>query len=109
MPFWAALPTAEALRAGGPWGPGFPEPLFDGLFNIRSARIVGERHLKLALDAPEGRGEFSAIAFNFIDHDGVAAPTAMPVGAARLIYRLDCNEYQGERRLQFVIEHLLPA
>src|SRR5580658_2428829 len=24
-----ALPTARALRAGGPWGPGFPEPRFD--------------------------------------------------------------------------------
>jgi single-stranded-DNA-specific exonuclease len=116
-----ALPTAEALRAGGPWGPGFPEPLFDGVFHIRAARIIAERHLKLALAAPEGRGEFSAIAFNFIDPEGAAqragaavsggsaVPGAMPAGAARLIYRLDCNEYQGERRLQFVIEHLLPA
>ncbi|MGH8258037.1 MAG: DHHA1 domain-containing protein, partial [Steroidobacteraceae bacterium] len=113
-----ALPTAEALRAGGPWGPGFPEPLFDGLFHIRSARIVGQRHLKLALAAPEGRGEFNAIAFNFIDLDGAAgtyggagAPAGVPLpsGAARLIYRLDCNAYLGERRLQFVIEHLLPA
>jgi hypothetical protein len=29
--------------------------------------------------------------------------------AARLVYRLESNEYQGERRLQFVVEHLLPA
>ena len=101
-----ALATAEALRAGGPWGPGFPEPLFDGLFHIRSARIVGERHLLLALAAPEGRGEFSAIAFNFVDHDSGGA--ALPSGAARLVYRLDSNEYQGERRLQFLVEHLLP-
>jgi len=112
-----ALPTAQALRAGGPWGPGFPEPLFDGLFHIRSARILAERHLKLALTAPEGRGEFSAIAFNFIDPDdaglpgsaALAARAALPAGAARLVYRLDCNEYQGERRLQFVIEHLWPV
>ena len=37
------------------------------------------------------------------------AACALPSGAARLVYRLDSNEYQGERRLQFVIEHLLPA
>ena len=112
-----ALPTAQALRAGGPWGPGFPEPLFDGLFHIRSARILADRHLKLALVAPEGRGEFNAIAFNFIDPDSVALPgsaaltrtAALPAGAARLVYRLDCNEYQGETRLQFVIEHLWPS
>jgi single-stranded-DNA-specific exonuclease len=101
-----ALPTAQALRDGGPWGPGFPEPSFDGLFRIESARVVGERHLKLNLAAPEGRGQFDAIAFNFID-DGDCAP--MPRGVARLVYRLDSNEYRGERRLQFIIEHLLPA
>jgi single-stranded-DNA-specific exonuclease len=101
-----ALPTAQALRDGGPWGPGFPEPSFDGLFRIESARVVGERHLKLNLAAPEGRGQFDAIAFNFID-DGECAP--MPRGVARLVYRLDSNEYRGERRLQFIIEHLLPA
>jgi single-stranded-DNA-specific exonuclease len=101
------LPTAEALRAGGPWGPGFPEPLFDGLFEVSGARVVGERHLRLALAAPEGRGEFSAIAFNYFDEERAA--TALPSGAVRLIYRLDSNEYQGERRLQIVVEHVLSA
>jgi single-stranded-DNA-specific exonuclease len=108
-----ALPLAAALRAGGPWGPGFPEPLFDGVFQIQSARLVGERHLKLGLCAPEGRGHFDAIAFNFSDGDGDgdgdARSVRLPSGAARLVYRLDSNEYLGERRLQFVIEHLLPA
>ena len=102
-----ALPLAAALRAGGPWGPGFPEPLFDGVFRIQSARLLGERHLKLGLCAPEGRGQFDAIAFNFSNGDPPALPRAG--AAARLVYRLDSNEYQGERRLQFVIEHLLPA
>ncbi|HEX4051721.1 MAG TPA: single-stranded-DNA-specific exonuclease RecJ [Steroidobacteraceae bacterium] len=102
-----ALPTAEALRAGGPWGPGFPEPLFDGLFEVSSARVVGERHLRLGLAAPEGRGEFSAIAFNYLDDERTAA--ALPRGAVRLIYRLDSNEYLGERRMQIVVEHLLGA
>jgi single-stranded-DNA-specific exonuclease len=100
-----ALPTAQALRDGGPWGPGFPEPLFDGCFRIDSARVVGERHLKLKLAAPEGRGQFDAIAFNFIDE---AERAPMPTGVARLVYRLDSNEYLGERRLQFIVEHLLP-
>jgi single-stranded-DNA-specific exonuclease len=100
-----ALPTAEALRAGGPWGPGFPEPLFDGTFHVSSARVVGERHLRLAVTAPEGRGEFTAIAFNFLDAQRPAA--ALPTGAVRLIYRLDSNEYLGERRLQIIVEHVL--
>jgi len=102
-----ALATAQALRAGGPWGPGFPEPQFDGWFQIHSSRLVGERHLKLALNAPEGRGAFSAIAFNWLEDPACAERAALPDGAARLVYRLDCNEYLGETRLQFVVEHLL--
>ncbi len=101
-----ALPTARALRAGGPWGSGFPEPLFDGVFEVRSCRIVGERHLKLTVAAPEGRGSFDAIAFNAIDP---GAPAALPAGRMRLVYRLDANLYQGEARLQLVVDHLLPA
>jgi single-stranded-DNA-specific exonuclease len=101
-----ALPTALALRAGGPWGPGFPEPRFDGVFNICSSRMVGERHLKLGLNAPEGRGQFDAIAFNYAEAD--SQPALPANGPTRLVYRLESNEYLGEQRLQFVIEHLLP-
>jgi single-stranded-DNA-specific exonuclease len=98
-----ALPTAEALRAGGPWGAAFAEPLFDGEFEIREARVVGERHLKLKLVAPEGRGFFEAIAFNSVDpYERFVAPT----GRRRLVYRLGTNDYQGVRRLQLVVEHL---
>jgi single-stranded-DNA-specific exonuclease len=98
------MATAEALREGGPWGAAFPEPLFDGEFTIRQARVVGERHLKLQLAAPEGRGSFDAIAFNHIDPGSRAA---LPTGRVRLVYRLGTNEYQGERRLQLMVEHLL--
>ena len=99
-----ALPVAEALREGGPWGAGFPEPMFDGEFEIRQSRVVGERHLKLRLQAPEGRGVFEAIAFNQINPQ---EPQPLPTGRMRLVYRLEANEYLGERRLQLVVEHLL--
>ncbi|HEX9474521.1 MAG TPA: single-stranded-DNA-specific exonuclease RecJ [Steroidobacteraceae bacterium] len=101
-----ALPLAEALRAGGPWGAGFPEPLFDGVFELRgSPRVLAERHLRFQVAAREGRGGFEAIAFNSIDPQ---RPAALPQGRVRLIYRLGTNDYQGERRLQLVVEHLLP-
>ena len=38
-----------------------------------------------------------------------AGQTALPQGSAQLVYRLDVNEYQGERRLQLLVDHLLPA
>jgi single-stranded-DNA-specific exonuclease len=101
-----ALETANAVRGGGPWGQAFPEPSFDGIFVIRSARVVGERHLKMWVEVPMSGRSFDAIAFNYIDPAG---QTALPQGSAQLVYRLDINEYQGERRLQLLIDHLLPA
>ena len=101
-----ALPLAEALRAGGPWGSAFPEPLFDGLFEVRGTpRVLADRHLKFQVAAREGRGGFEAIAFNSVDPQ---RPQPLPAGKVRLVYRLGTNDYQGERRLQLVVEHLLP-
>jgi single-stranded-DNA-specific exonuclease len=101
-----ALDTARALRAGGPWGQSFPEPCFDGIFAIRNARLVGERHLKMWIEHPRSRRSFDAIAFNFITPQ--STPQPLPEGPAQLVYRLDINEYQGERRLQLLVDHVLP-
>ena len=107
-----ALSTAIALRGGGPWGQAFPEPCFDGLFTIRNARIVGERHLKMWVEVPRTGRTFDAIAFNLAQEalgDPADPAPRLPEGAARLVYRLEVNEYQGERRLQLVVDHVLPA
>jgi single-stranded-DNA-specific exonuclease len=98
-----SLPVAEALRAGGPWGQGFPEPVFDGVFEIVERRIVGERHLKLRLRSTPGAQTLDAIAFNTVDDD-------WPLGVSQveLAYRLDVNEYNGVRRPQLLVEHLRP-
>jgi single-stranded-DNA-specific exonuclease len=101
-----ALETARALRAGGPWGQAFPEPCFDGVFTIRNTRVVGERHLKMWVEVPKTGRSFDAIAFNHIEEPGHFTP---PEGAVQLVYRLDVNEYQGERRLQLLVDHVLPS
>ncbi len=101
-----ALDTAQALRAGGPWGQAFPEPSFDGIFLIRNARAVGERHLKMWVEVPRSGRSFDAIAFNHIEARDRFVP---PEGSVQLVYRLDVNEYQGERRLQLLVDHVLPV
>lgn len=94
-----SLETAEALRLGGPWGKGFPEPLFDGIFAVTSARLVGERHMKLRVRA--GRGLLvDAIGFNLGERIHLAQ------GEVRLAYRLDVNDYLGRRAPQLILEHL---
>jgi single-stranded-DNA-specific exonuclease len=99
-----SLELAELLRSSGPWGQAFPEPLFDGRFQVLERRVVGERHLKLFLKPQTGGQTLGAIAFN-------AAPegAAPELGTIQAAYRLDVNEYQGSRSVQLVIEHLEPV
>jgi single-stranded-DNA-specific exonuclease len=97
------LLLAEQLASGGPWGQHFPEPLFDGQFSVRNHRIVGEKHLKLTLDA-DGT-EIEGIAFN-ID---VLEWQATPLEVFHALYRLDVNEYRGERRAQLIIQSFWPC
>ena len=98
-----SLALAEILRAAGPWGQGFPEPIFDGEFDVAERRVVGERHLKLALHR-NGQRAIDAIAFNAVENG-----TAPAWARVRAAYRLDVNEYRGARSLQLVLEHIEPV
>jgi single-stranded-DNA-specific exonuclease len=94
------MELAQSLRAAGPWGQGFPEPLFDGRFEVLGSRVVGEKHLRLTLRQPQGRS-IEAIAFNR------AAPQPPAGSRVEIAYRLDINSYQGNQTLQLVIEYLV--
>ncbi len=98
-----SLDTADQLREAGPWGQGFSEPLFDGVFEVTSHRVMKEQHLKLSLRLPGVSSPLEAVAFNRVSD--------FTPGTKRLhvAYRLDANQWRGERRLQLVIEHLEPA
>lgn len=95
------LAFAQALRDAGPWGQGFPEPLFDGMFDIAEHRVLQDRHIKLGLQIPGKRRNVDAIAFN-VD------PTQWPsrLRSIRCAYRLDVNEFRGARDAQLIIEHV---
>src|SRR5690606_21298957 len=79
---------AEALRDGGPWGQGFPEPLFDGEFDVLDWRVVGERHLKLTLRCQGVAAALPAIHFG----GWLGEP---PPGRLHLAYRLAPDDYRG--------------
>jgi single-stranded-DNA-specific exonuclease len=100
------LEVAKLLQQAGPWGQSFPEPLFDGCFQVRNVRILGERHLKLEVCADDAAGGATceAIAFRHFDHDD--APHVPPDCRVELAYRLDVNRFNGSERLQLVVEYL---
>ncbi len=96
-----SMELAEIIQSAGPWGQSFPEPVFDGEFEILARRIVGGNHLKLKLQASDGNEGVDAIAFNMTDADWPVDTTHV-----RAAYRLDINEYQSRRSLQLMIHHL---
>ena len=97
------LDTAALLKRAGPWGQHFPEPLFDGEFNVVSQRIVGQNHLKLVLQPTEGGNIIDGIAFN----TGSEVPDYTLTGV-RVVYKPDANTFRGRVNLQLMIDYLEP-
>jgi len=84
--------TVHALDAQV-WGQAFEAPVFVDEVEIVSQRLVGEKHLKLAVKF--GGAVRDAIWF------GHSEPVAAKV---RLAYRLSIDEYNGRERVQMVVE-----
>ncbi|EHG7583190.1 MULTISPECIES: single-stranded-DNA-specific exonuclease RecJ [Citrobacter] len=98
------MEVAQMLRDAGPWGQMFPEPLFDGRFRLLQQRLVGERHLKVMVEPVGGGPLLDGIAFN-VD------TTCWPDNGVReveLAYKLDINEFRGNRSLQIIIDNIWP-
>lgn len=95
------LRFARQLREAGPWGSGFPEPLWHGRFSVVEQRVVGEDHLKMKVRPLDGGPLLDAIAFN------QAGPSWR--GPVELAYRLDVNEYRGSATAQLVVEQIRAA
>jgi len=92
------LQFAQALRNAGPWGSGFPEPTWNGDFELLEQRTVGESHLKMRLKAVGGNNVIDAIAFN------QAGPAFR--GVVQLAYRLDVNEWRDVESPQLIVEQI---
>ncbi|MFK7815071.1 MAG: DHHA1 domain-containing protein, partial [Gammaproteobacteria bacterium] len=95
------LDIAELLFRAGPWGQGFPEPIFDGVFKVNDYRIVGKHHLKLNLTPSNGRQKIDAIAFNIEKHQWNEAS-----GEVHIAYQLAINEFRGVRSAQLIVQYL---
>lgn len=76
------------------WGQGFPQPLFEGDFTVRSQRIIGEKHLKLQLASSDAI--YSAICFFRAE--------PMP-SSIQAVFNLAVNEYNGNASLQLIVRH----
>jgi len=99
-----SLEMAEMLREGGPWGQAFPEPVFDGRFRILQPKLLKEKHLKMMLEPVGGGPLLDGIAFNV---DTSVWPDSS-IREVEVVYKLDINEFRGNRNVQLMIQHLWP-
>lgn len=75
------------------WGQGFAPPVFSDDVEVVSQRLVGEKHLALKL-----KHQGQAV-------DGIWFGRIEPLPArVKLAYRLDVDEWQGQKRIRFMVE-----
>jgi single-stranded-DNA-specific exonuclease len=94
---WFNAETVRALDAQV-WGQAFEAPVFSDEVEVVSQRLVGDRHLKLAVRFV---GDARAGALRDAIWFGHSEPVAATV---RLAYRLSVDEYNGRERVQMVVE-----
>ena len=124
------IDTARHLRAAGPWGQGFPEPIFDGEFRVLETKVVGDKHMKMRLQgrggdssgtgnssgtangsardnpiAPDDSNSIEAIFFGYAgsSSDCARLRSGMQI---ELAYRLEINEFRGTERVQLNCQYL---
>jgi single-stranded-DNA-specific exonuclease len=97
------LDLARQLRTAGPWGQGFPAPLFDNVFDCLACRAMGSdrAHRRLRLRDPRDGHVLDAVWFN--------ADGSVPEGSRlRIAYELTVNEWRGAESLRLLVRHCEP-
>lgn len=95
------LETARLLEYSGPWGAGFDEPLFHGVFEVVAQRIVAEKHLKLQVRPAGGTVVIEAMRFN---HDELLDTNKN----YQLVYRLAVNVFRDRASANLIVTHHRP-
>jgi single-stranded-DNA-specific exonuclease len=95
------LELAQELKTISPWGHHFPEPVFDGKFELLDRRLLKDKHLKMQVRPINGGPNLDVIAFNTVDTDWPPE-----VSQLRLAYKLDINKYRGATNLQLMAQYV---
>ena len=92
-------PEIGDLLAAEIWGQGFPQPIFFGEFEVGQQSLMKEKHLRLQL-RPVGDGQLASKPFTGVWFNR----TQLLPAKAKLAYRLVTDRYQGQARVQLMIE-----
>ena len=94
------LENAEALQHAGPWGQFFEEPLFADTFTVLNQHVMQDKHIRFTLCSSKDPSKtFQGVAFHAFRNP---ADIHTFDGEIHAVFRLNVNEWQGERRLQLM-------
>ena len=95
-----AVELARQLRVAGPWGQGFPAPLFDNVFECEACRAMGTdgAHRRLRLRDPRDGRLHDAVWFGA---DGDVATGA----SLRVVFELIVNDWNGRESVRLLVRH----
>lgn len=102
-PYFKDLDFALALESCGPWGQGFPEPVFDGVFYIEEARVLANRHVRFRLR--KDNTVFSAIRFRA----SVYEKNLLPGIEVKAAFSVGVDRYYANERVEIKIEYIEPV
>lgn len=91
---------AHQLLMAGPWGQGFPAPVFDNLFECVECKAMGAdgAHRRLRLRDPRDGRIHEAVWFG-------ATGEFPPGELLRIAYELMVNDWQGRESLRLLVRH----
>ena len=92
-------PEIGDLLAEEIWGQGFPQPIFYGEFEVGQQSLMKEKHLRLQL-RPVGNGPLDSKPLTGVWFNRTQTLPAK----AKLAYRIATDRYQGQARVQLMIE-----
>ena len=103
------LNSAKLIEDISPWGQAFPEPVFEGEFEIESVRILSGSHLKMRLKIKDE----TQLRSKMVEAIWFSAPDSYlnlsPGTEGRFIYRLQVNRYRGNESEQILIQDFQSA
>ena len=93
-----SMDLAREIERAGPWGNGFPEPLFHGRFEVAAASRIGSDKNTLQLKLRVDGRTVTAIRFRHGEERDPAPGTT-----ETLVYQLAVNRYNGSESVQLQI------
>ena len=92
---------AEHLKDANIWGHGFAPPIFDGIFEVLSFKVLKDKHLKLSLRYPDVQYPIDAIYFNYD-----SSAWDYRAQKVHILFELDINEWNNKQSLQLMVRDL---